>query len=56
MTKILMNLALDSIQKVDFLELDEGMMKHHHVFSIEEKIDVHEAIKNLRPEYQSVIH
>ena len=39
MTKILMNLALDSIQKVDFLELDEGMMKHHHVFSIEEKID-----------------
>ena len=24
MTKILMNLALDSIQKVDFLELDEG--------------------------------
>ena len=28
MTKILMNLALDSIQKVDFLELDEGMMKH----------------------------
>ena len=56
MTKILMNLALDSIQKVDFLELDEGMMKHHHVFSIEEKIDLHEAIKNLRPEYQSVIH
>ena len=51
-----MNLALDSIQKVDFLELDEGMMKHHHVFSIEEKIDLHEAIKNLRPEYQSVIH
>ena len=40
----------------DFLELDEGMMKHHHVFSIEEKIDLHEAIKNLRPEYQSVIH
>lgn len=56
MTKILMNLAIDSIQKVDFLELDEGMMKHHHVFSIEEKIDLHEAIKNLRPEYQSVIH
>ena len=24
--------------------------------SIEEKIDLHEAIKNLRPEYQSVIH
>ena len=49
MTKILMNLALDSIQKVDFLELDEGMMKHHHVFSIEEKIDLHEAIKNFPP-------
>ncbi len=55
MTKILMNLALDSIQKVEFLELDEGLMGDNQNYLIDEKIDLHEAIKLLRPEYQSVI-
>lgn len=55
MTKILMNLALDSIQKIEFLELDEALMGDNQNHLIDEKIDLHEAIKMLRPEYQSVI-
>lgn len=55
MTKILMNLALDSIQKIEFLELDEGLMGVNQNHLIDEKIDLYEAIKLLRPEYQSVI-
>lgn len=55
MTRILINLAMNSFQKVELNELGEEIEAPHKGCLIEERIDLSQAIQKLRPEYRSII-
>ncbi|MGX4601299.1 sigma-70 family RNA polymerase sigma factor [Faecalimicrobium sp. JNUCC 81] len=57
-SKILVNIAITTIKKeskIIISEIDENIVHVKKDISIEEKVDIHEAIDTLKPEYKMVI-
>lgn len=57
-SKILVNTALNSYykqSKIDYIDLDDSIPDQNVTLSVEEKVDLQNAIDLLRPEYKTVI-
>lgn len=56
--KILVNIAITSLKKeskIPISQIDENIVYIQNEVTIEEKVDLHEAIDTLKPEYKTII-